>query len=135
VGEGRMKVIFLNSDKLEHLRNILNNDSEFRLAARYMSEDVLLEVDDSRCIVRVSDGVVTELKLNPSSDDHWSFSIKATAESWDKLLQSSPPPFYTGLNAGMMRGNLQIIGNMEVAFAYFWAMNRILDMMRELQNK
>jgi hypothetical protein len=130
-----MTVVFLDSSKVEGLRHAINNDTEFKFAARFMSEDVLLEVDESRCIVKVQDGVVTEIELNPPSDAHWSFSIKATAESWDKLLQSSPPPFYTGLNAGMMRGNLQIIGNMEVAFAYFWAMNRMLDMMRELQNK
>jgi len=130
-----MRVVFLDSSKVEHLRNAINNDAEFKLAARYMSEDILLEVNDSRCIVKVRDSVVTEIKLDPPSEDHWSFSIKATADSWDKLLQSSPPPFYTGLNAGMIRGNLQIIGNMEVAFAYLWAMNRMLDIMKQLQNK
>jgi len=130
-----MAVIFLDSNKVEQLRNTLNNDAEFKLAARLMSEDVLLEVGDSSCIVRVREGVVTEIKLAPGSDDHWSFSIKATAESWDKLLQPSPPPFFTGLNAGMIRGNLQIMGNLEVAFAYYWAMNRMLDIMRQLQNK
>jgi hypothetical protein len=130
-----MKVVFLDSSKVEGLRNAVNNDTEFKLAARFMSEDVLFEVDGSRCIIKVRAGVITEIKLNPPPDDHWGFSIKATAESWDKLLQSSPPPFYTGLNAGMIRGNLQIIGNMEIAFAYLWAMNRMLDMMREPQNK
>jgi hypothetical protein len=126
-----MKVIFLDSNKLDHLRNTINHDAEFKLAARYMSEDILLEADDSRCIFKVRDGVLTEINLGPSSDDHWSFSIKATAESWEKLLQSSPSPFYTGLNAGLIRGILQITGNEEVAFAYLWAMNRMLDIMRQ----
>lgn len=126
-----MKVIFLDSNKLDHLRNAINHDPEFKLAARYMSEDILLEADNSRCIFKVRDGILTEIKLGPSSDDHWSFSIKATAESWEKLLQSSPPPFYTGLNAGLIRGILQITGNEEVAFAYLWAMNRMLDIMRQ----
>jgi len=130
-----MAVIFLDSNKVEQLRNAINNDAEFKLAARFMSEDILLEVADSRSIIKVRNGVVTEIKLNPRSDDDWSFSIKATAESWDKLLQPSPPPFFTGLNAGMIRGNLEIVGNIEVAFAYYWAMNRMLDIMRQLQNK
>ena len=130
-----MSVIFLDSNKVAQLINTLNNDSEFKLAARFMSEDILLEVDDSRSIVKVRDGVVTEIKLNPPANDNWSFSIKATAESWDKLLQPSPPPFFTGLNAGMIRGNLQILGNLEAVFAYSWAVNRMLDIMRQLQNK
>jgi hypothetical protein len=130
-----MTVVFLDSNKVEGLRNAINNDTEFRLAARFMSEDILLEVDDSRCIIKIHDGVVMEIELNPPFDDHWSFSIKATTESWNKLLQPSPPPFYTGLNAAMMRGNLEIIGNIEVAFAYLWAMNRMLDVMKQLPNK
>jgi hypothetical protein len=130
-----MTVVFLDSRKVERLRNTLNSDAEFRLAARFMSEDILLEVADSRCIVKIRDGVVTEIKRDPPSNDPWSFSIKATAESWDKLLQSLPPPFYTGLNAGMIRGKLQILGNAEVAFAYLWALNRILDVVRQTPHK
>ena len=130
-----MTVVFFDPSKVERFRNVVNADAEFKLAARFMSEDVLLMVDDSRCIVRVCDGVVTEIKYEPSSGDHWSFSIQATADSWDKLLQSSPPPFYTGLNAGMIREKLQITGNLEIAFAYSWAMNRMLDIMRQLQNQ
>jgi hypothetical protein len=34
----------------------------------------------------------------------------------------------------MIRGNLEITGNIEIAFAYFWAMNRMLDIMRQQQN-
>jgi hypothetical protein len=130
-----MTVIFLDSNKVAQLINTLNNDAEFKLAARFMSEDILFEVDDSRSIVKVRDGLVTEIKIAPGSKEHWSFSIKATAESWDKLLQPSPPPFFTGLHAGMIRGNLQILGNLEAVFAYSWAVNRMLDIMRQLQNK
>jgi hypothetical protein len=130
-----MTVIFLDSNKVAQLINTLNNDAEFKLAAKFMSEDILFEVDDSRSIVKVRDGLVTEIKIAPGSKEHWSFSIKAKAESWDKLLQTSPPPFFTGLNAGMIRGNLQILGNLEAVFAYSWAVNRMLDIMRQLQNK
>jgi hypothetical protein len=130
-----MTVIFLDSNKVAQLINTLNNDAEFKLAARFMSEDILFEVDDSRSIVKVRDGLVIEIKIAPGSKEHWSFSIEATAESWDKLLQPSPPPFFTGLNAGMIRGNLQILGNLEAVFAYSWAVNRMLDIMRQLQNK
>lgn len=130
-----MKVRFLDPKETKYVQESINSDPEFRIAAKFMLEDILIGVGDSQCIFKVRDGVVTEIQLDPSSNEHWSFSIKATAESWDKLLQSSPPPFYTGLFAGMLRGNLQIVGNLEVAFVYLWAMNRMLDIMRQLQNK
>jgi hypothetical protein len=130
-----MTLVFLDSNKIERLQDTMNHDPEFKLAARYMSEDILLEMEDSQCIITIRDGVITGIKPAPPSRDPWGFSLKATAESWEKLLQSPPPPFFTGLNAVMVRGNLQIGGSIEVAFAYFWALNRMLDIMRELQNE
>lgn len=131
----KMPVVFLDPNKLKGFQDAMNNDPEFKLAARFMSEDVLFESDGSRCRVTVRDGTVTEIKLNPPMNDHWSFAITTSTESWDKLLQSSPPPSYTGLNAGMLRGNLQIMGDIEIAFAYLWAMNRMTDLMRQVQNE
>lgn len=130
-----MPAVFLDLGKLKGLQDAMNDDPEFKMAARFMTEDVLLESDDSQCRIRVRDGTVTEINLNPPIDDPWSFSIKASAGAWDKLLQLSPPPFYTGVNAGMLRGNLQIMGDIEIAFAYLWAMNRMMDLIREVQNQ
>lgn len=130
-----MPVVFLDPNKLIQLQDAMNNDPEFKLAARFLSEDVLLESGDSRCRITVLEGEVTGIILNPPLKDHWSFSITASAEFWDKLLQPSPPPYYTGVNAGMLRGNLQIMGDIEIAFAYLWAMNRMMDVMRQVQNE
>ena len=130
-----MPVVFLDPKKLKGLQEAINDDPEFTMAARFMSENILFESDGSRCRITVRDGQIAEIKLNPPVDDPWSFSIMASAGSWDKLLQQSPPPFYTGLNAGMVRGNLQIMGDIEIAFAYLWAMNRMMDLMREVQNQ
>jgi hypothetical protein len=60
-----MALIFLNPGKLKELRNALNTDEEFKLAARFMSEDILLQSDNVRCFINVRDGVVTEIKSDP----------------------------------------------------------------------
>jgi hypothetical protein len=130
-----MTVAFLDPGKIEPLRQSINRDPEFKMAARYMSEDILLEVESARCIVRVRNGAVHEIKLGPSPGEAWSFGITASIGSWEQLLQPEPPPFFTGLNAAMIRGNLQITGNLELAFAYLWVMNRMLDIMRQPENK
>jgi hypothetical protein len=127
-----MTLVFLDPRRVEALRRTINTDPEFKLAARYMSEDVLLEAGDDRCLIRVREGQVPEIKINPPVSEHGKIGIKAMSESWGKLLQASPSPSYTGLNAGMMRGHLQISGNMELAFAYLWALNRLLDIMKQV---
>ncbi len=130
-----MKFRLVDPNQVERSRERINSDPEFKLAARFMSQDFLVEMGSSQCIVRVRDGVVTEIKLNPSAMDPWSFAIRGPAEFWEKFLQPLPPPFYNGLFAGIIHVTLKIEGNLEAAFAHFWAINRMFDIMRQLQNE
>ena len=129
-----MEILFLDPSHIKRFREGINRDPEFILAARFMSQDILLGVDDSKCIISIRDGKVTEINLLPTFMDSWDFSIRATGESWEKLLSPSPPAFYHGLFAGMHRGTFSLEGNLEAAFAHFWAVSRMLDVMRQLQN-
>jgi hypothetical protein len=130
-----MAIRFLNRSHIKRFREGINSDPEFKLAAKFMSQDILLSVGDSKCIVSVRDGIVTELNLKTTFMDSWDFSIRATVESWEKLLSPSPPAFYNGLFSGMHRGTFSLEGNLEAAFAHFWAVSRMLDVMRQLQNE
>ena len=129
-----MEIIFLDPHKMERLRSCLNHDPEFELAARFMSHNIRLGVGESECIVKVSDGIVTEIKLPPFSEP-CDFSIEGPSQSWENLLEPVPPPFYNSLFAGLQRGNFRLTGDLEVAYAYLWAMNRMVDIMRQLQNE
>ena len=105
-----MGIVFLNPSEGERIRGAVNRDPEFRLASRYMTRDFLLGVGDSQCIVRVREGEVTEIKVNPTPYDSWSFYIRGPVESWEKFLQAVPPPFHNGIYAGMIRGKFELRG-------------------------
>ena len=92
-----MSIRFLNPSETAYVRDAINGDPEFRLASRFFSKDILLVVGDSKCIVRVRDGNVTDIKLNPTFMNPWSFFIKGSAETWQKFLLPIPPPFFTDL--------------------------------------
>jgi hypothetical protein len=96
---------------------------------------VMLGVGNQRCLIKINEGVVTSININPTPMDPWSFMVSGSIESWEKLLQPVPPPFYDGLFAGMLRGTIQIEGNLEIAFGHIWAVSRILDILRDLQNR
>jgi len=132
---GRMGIRFLDPSQIKRFREGINSDPEFILAARFMSKEILLGAGDSKCIVTIRNGKVMEINLSPTFMDSWDFSIRATYESWEKLLSPSPPAFYHGLFAGMHRGTFSLEGNLEAAFAHFWAVGRMLDVMRQLQNE
>ena len=48
------------------------------------------------------------------------------------LLMTPGLAFFYG---GMVRGNFRIEGDTVSAFSHFWAVTRMLDIFRELQNK
>ena len=130
-----MKIRFLKADENEYVRERINNDPEFRIAGKYLSEDIFFGVGDKQCIFRFRDGVVKEILFDPSPMDSWSFFIKAPEKSWEKLLQPLPPPFYQSFFTAAMREDFEFGGNLEVAFAFYWATQRIITIMRELQNE
>jgi hypothetical protein len=130
-----MSVRFLNPGETANVRDVINRDPEFKLAGRFFSKDILLVVGDSKCIVTVRDGVVNEINLNPSFMNPWSFFIKGSTETWQKFLQLIPPPFFTDLYGCISRQNFELGGDVEAAFAHYWALTRMLDVLRDIENK
>jgi len=130
-----MAVRFIDPANSERFREVVNADPEFKIAARYMIKDALLEVGNTKCIVKVRDGIVTQIKSEDAFADPWNFAIRASVDAWEKFLQPVPPRFYDGLFGGMVRGNFRLEGDTISAFSHFWAVTRMLDIFRELQNQ
>ena len=130
-----MAVHFIIPDKTSSIVDVLNSDPEFKIAARYMTKDVCIEVGKTKCIVKFRDGVITQMKSENAFADPWDFAIRGSVDAWEKFLQPIPPRFYDGIFGGMIRGNFVLEGDTVSAFSHFWAVTRMLDIFRELQNK
>ncbi len=130
-----MPVQFTDPKHVEGYRKAINEDPEFKIAARLMSKDVRVKVDNVECMFRIADGVLRNIKLENTYLDSWSFSISASGKSWDKFLQPVPPPGYNGLFGAMVQGLFRMEGDLEAGFAYYWAVQRMLDVIRIAHNK
>ena len=130
-----MTLRFIDPSEIAHVRDAINNDPEFKLASRFFSKDILLIVGESKCIIKMREGVVIEIKLDPTFMNPWSFFIKGSAETWQKFLQPIPPPFFTDLYGCVSRQNFELGGDIEPAFAHYWALTRMLDILREIENE
>ena len=62
----------------------------------------------------------------------WSFFVKGSAETWQKFLQPIPPPTFTDLYGCMSRQHFELGGDIEAAFAHYWALTRMLDALDEV---
>jgi len=130
-----MGIRFLDPNQFKYVQERINSDPEFRIAAKFMSQDILIGAGDLQCIFKARDGLITEIALNPSPIDKWNFFIKAPEKSWELFLKLLPPPFYQGFFTATMREDFQFGGDVEALFAYYWAVQRLLNIMRELQNE
>jgi hypothetical protein len=130
-----MAVCFLDPKRTGNIRERINSDPEFHIAAKFMSQDILLDADDKQCIFKVRDGAITDIVMNPSPMDTWDFFIKAPEKSWELFLQSIPPPFFHSLFGAAIREDFKFGGNVEAMFAHYWATQRMLVIMRQLQNE
>lgn len=130
-----MEIRFLNGNEAKYVQERINGDPEFRIAARFMSQDILIGVGDAQCIIRAREGVITEIALDPSPLEKWNFFIRAPEKGWGLFLKPIPPPFYQGFFTAAMREDFQFGGDVEALFAHYWPVQRMLAVMRELQNE
>ncbi len=130
-----MAVHILNAEEAKGFRDAVNNDAEFRLAGKFFTNDVLFVFGDKKAIIKIREGVITEILLNPTFMDSSHFSIEASSDSWEKFLKPAPPPLYQALFPGMIRQIFHVGGDLEKAFAHFWAVTRMMSIMREMQNR
>ncbi len=130
-----MTICFLEPRELKLIRGKVNDDPEFQLAARYMTRNILISAGESQCIFKICDGQVSEVVLNPSPMEPWDFFIKAPEKSWEIFLKPLPPPFYHSLFGASIREDFRFGGNIEAMFAHYWALQRLLTLLRKLQNE
>jgi hypothetical protein len=113
----------------EELRDALNGDPEFRLAARYWNGALEFRIGAERCVVNLAEGEVTEVGdevRGPAA----SVVISAPEEDWAKLLKLAPRPFYQDFHAASAHHGFRLGGDVETLWAYYAAVRRSADILR-----
>jgi len=111
------------------LRDALNSDPEFRLAARYWDGAIEFRIGERSCVVNLTDGAVTEVGdtvRGPAS----AVVISAPEEDWAKLLEPAPRPFYQDFHAASAHHGFRLGGDVETLWAYYAAVRRSADILR-----
>ena len=97
---------------LENLAAHVNGDANLLRRGRSVSTTFLLAVDDADHLVTVTEGKVTAVKRGPFITPNYSFALKASRESWDKLWSPTPIPGYTDIFALVKKKLLRIEGDL-----------------------
>ena len=113
------------------VRDAANADWQFRYAARRWTCDLMLKVGDDRYIFEVVDGEVRRFELTTDQFQGSSATLGGTDQTWEQLLRPVPVPFYQDFIGAWFNHGFEISGDLRSLFAHYWALLRLLDIMRE----
>ena len=123
---------FLNGEKF--IRAV-NSDPEFMIAARYWNVTLKVVVGDEVVIIKVKDGVVTDV-FEPSGRNfliemhEYDIVVSAPAHEWARFFEQEPKPFYHDLFAAVIRHDFEWGGDVRLWFAYYGALRQLFSIMR-----
>jgi hypothetical protein len=111
----------------------VNTDGEFAIAARYLNGALKLCFDGDSLLLTFRDGRLAQITPGAKFDSA-DVTIKGPADAWREFLQPVPRPFFHDMFAAIVRDEFEWFGNAETFFAYYGAIRRMFQLMRESAN-
>ena len=124
----------LDAEASGRLRDRINSDGAFGLVARDMTLNLAIEAGGDARLIEFRDGAVRSIDRFVPLTEPVDIIIKGTSEFWDKLLSPVPPPRFQNLYAAVRAETCQVSGNGELYAAYFAAITRLIDIIRDVHN-
>lgn len=116
----------------EQVRERLNEDDQFRRAAKYWHAQLLLRFGAEGYVLDIGDGVIRRFEAGANQFDRYTGVLGGSEEDWARLLSPVPPPFYQDFFSAFFRHQFEIAGDLDALFAHSWALLRFRDIMRDV---
>lgn len=116
---------------VEPILKALNRDKEFVLAARYWYADLRFVVGDDPYFMHIENGVVSSFEHGTQGFDPYDINIAGPTDVWAQMLVERPLPFYHDWFAATLHHGFELSGDLESAYAYYFALRRIHAVMGE----
>ena len=108
-----------------------NENEELRAHGKYYSCNFMLDMEEHRFVVRMHEGRVEEILVDPTDlDARYQFVVRASADTWRKFGQETPPPMYHGIWAASFRGDMRLEGDLLIMMQNLRTFTRHLELLR-----
>ena len=88
-----------------------DRDQTIGAMARYFTCTYLWDMGLAKVIVRMIDGKVHEINIDPGPMDSYDFALRASPETWREFARPVPEPIYHGIWSASFRRDLKLEGN------------------------
>jgi hypothetical protein len=97
---------------LDHLAERVNGDPNLVRRGKFVTTTFLIAIDSTDHLVRVAEGRITSITPGPFITPNYSFALRASRDSWDKLWSPRPLPGFTDVFALVKKKLLRIEGDL-----------------------
>jgi hypothetical protein len=129
-----MSLRLLDANGAKQFLALINSDQEFRLVSRDITLNLCLEVGSERRLINFRDGKTEKIGRFVPLTEPVDITIKGPSEFWQLLLSPVPAPGFQNLYAGVRFKKCEVSGNSELYFAYYAAITRMIELMRDHEN-
>ena len=119
---------------IEKLKDLINADAALVHRARWLSADMMLEIGDTRHLVKIREGRIADISRLPLLAMPFDFAIIGTEEAWQEFWKPMPKPRHHDIMALIREGKMRIEGNLELMMAHFLTLKLMLEKPRTLAN-
>ena len=116
---------------VDTIRDRLNRDPEFLLTARFWYCDIRFFIGGDLYFMRIENGKVDHFQHGTQGFDPYTVNIGGPVEVWKKMMEPRPQPFYHDWFAASFHHGFTFGGDLESAYAHYYAIRRINAIMRE----
>ncbi|MBC7283672.1 hypothetical protein [Hoeflea sp.] len=88
-----------------------DRDPTIGAMARYFTCTYLWDMGLAKVIVRMVDGKVHEINIEPGPMDSYDFALRASPQTWREFARPVPEPMYHGIWSASFRRDLKLEGN------------------------
>jgi hypothetical protein len=106
-------------------------DRELARCARFWTGAIHLGVGPQHYSLRFEAGRFAAAEAARAQPGPRDMEITAAPEEWEKLLAPVPPPFYQDAFGAALHHPVSLGGDPETLFAYYGALRRVIEILRE----
>ncbi|HBP15025.1 MAG TPA: hypothetical protein DD457_07460 [Gammaproteobacteria bacterium] len=110
-----------------------NSDGEFGIHARMWDSTLRISIGDEKTRIDIEGGTIREIQ-DWYGGGPTDLAISASQQDWDELLRSVPKPFYQDLYPASIHHGFEITGDRDNYCAYYPAIRRLIEILREVRN-
>lgn len=110
------------------------SDPEFKRETRYLNGVVKIDVAGEPHLLRFADGKLTAVDMSELPDSDCKIVVRGTREHWLAMMEKHPKPFFQSLQSTAIKHQLHLSDTNET-FAYLPALNRLMQLIRNYQQK